>query len=261
MRFRYINIGIWPDNGWRLQWAIDDITPSEEILIERASGPEGPWTELDVLEHNTVAYEDVIPAFRGFHTLLFYRITVRADGGGAIEIQSDPITTSKAGTHITAEIIRQHEITLKGVNTHPGFGAWDFACFKRTKFGTVCEYCRDPLTGELGLVARCEQCKGTGYIEGWANPIKFRGRWLSPKNKGQMIQATGQSEENIRQLWTAAHPILEPGDILIPKTMGEAWRVKNIQSSEPNGVVTSQSTTVSQIDRQKIEATLTYPGE
>ena len=59
----------------------------------------------------------------------------------------------------------------------------------------------------------------------------------------------------------SSFPIFEPGDILIAKTTGNVWRVTNIVSSEPNGVVVSQTLTVSQVDAQKAEGTLIYPGE
>ncbi len=262
MRFQKINIGIWPNTGWRLQWEIDGITASHEILIQRASSPEGPWEDIEIVDYNTVVYKDVIPSWRGFNTLLFYRFIIREISDPSnILLTTKGITTEKAGTKITAEIIRQHELTLKGSNTHPGYGVWDFALFKRTKFGTVCNFCTDPLTGERGLVANCQQCKGTGYLEGWSNPVKFRARWLVPVPKSTIIETHGPSEEITRQMWTAGFPIIEPGDIAVEKDTGRAWRVKNISASEPNRVVVSQSMTVTQIDKQKVEGNLFYPGE
>jgi hypothetical protein len=217
---------------------------------------------VDVATFNTVAFADVIPSWRGFHTLLFYKLLVRSIADPTtILLESKPITTEKAGTKITAEMIRQHELTLKGVNVHPGYGAWDFALFKRSKFGTPCTFCTDPLTGERGIVARCSYCKGTGYLEGWSNPIIFRARWLTPVPKVTIIETHGPAEEITRQMWTAAYPMIEPGDIIVEKETGRAWRVRNVTASEPNRVVVSQSMTVTSIDKQKIEGTLFYPGE
>lgn len=261
MRFLKINIGVWPHTGWRLQWTVDSITSAYEILIQRASGPEGPWSDVDVVDYATIAYEDNISSYRGFNTLLFYKLTIREVATGDSIVESKAVTTDKAGSKITAEIIRQHELTLKGTNSHPGYGNWDFACFKRTKFGTLCHFCTDVNTGERGVVARCAQCRGTGYLEGWANPVKFKARILVPEQKTTMIEVYGPSEEIVKQFFTAAFPILEPGDILVQKDTGKVWRVKNNTLSRPQGVVVSQSFTVSGIDHQKIEGTLIYPGE
>ena len=241
---------------------VDGINSSHEVVIERASGSEGPWTEVDVVAYNSIGYQDEITAWRGFHTLLFYRLTVREIATPEnILVRSKPITTSKGGSKITSEIIRQHEITLRGVNTHPGYGAWDFALYKRTKHGTLCTSCTDPYTGERGTVARCEQCQGTGYIEGWTLPVTFRLRWMTPVPKSTIIEAYGSSEEIVRQAWTAAYPIIEPGDMMVEKDTGRVWKTLNISSSEPNGVVVSQSLTLMQVDKQKIEGSLFFPGE
>ncbi len=262
MRFSWINIGVWPDEGWRLQWTIEGITSAHEIVIERASSPEGPFEEIDIVDHNTVAYSDsTLPIYRGFHTLLFYKLVVRNKSDEVTVLESDPQTIKKAGDRITSEIIRQHELLLRGANSHPGFGVWDAACFKRTKYGTPCTTCIDPLTKERGRLGNCPTCKGTGYLEGWSNPITFRARWLTSIRKVSMIEVHGPSEEITRQGWTAAYPILEPGDVLVEKGTGTAWKVRNIDSSEPNGTVTSQAFTASAIDKQKQESGLFYPGE
>ena len=255
MQIKSLLLTIYPDQGWRLQWDVDGIDNTHEIVIERASGPEGPWSVLDILDWNTIAYVDTEPSFRGFFDHLFYRLTVRLISDQSIIRQSEAVSTVRSGTKITNEIIRQHELTLKGVNTLPGFFSRKFKLYKRTKFGTKCHFCIDEDTGEA-LLDQCDQCNGTRYLEGWTNPVPFDASWRTQAQASSEITQLGDHESNRGQLFLAAFPVVEPGDVLIQQDDLTAWEVVSITTSSPGGYLVSQVLNLSQLDRQFIEARL-----
>ena len=261
---REIKVSVWPNVGWRIQWSLEqkDVPPATyDISIDRASSPEGPWTEAaSEISLATVTHEDrLIPSFRAFWEYLYYRIRIVEIGVGDFFV-SEPISVYDRADRVASEIIRQHELLLYGVNAHPGFYARDFACFKRTKFGIHCTFCSDPHTGER-IIPRCEICQGTGYIEGYANPIKFRARFINSPTKADFVNVTGEDEVDVRTIFMAAYPILEPGDVLVQKSRGERWFVESIQPSEPGGILVSQRASVSRIRTESVHNSLIYPGD
>lgn len=250
MKITFLKAIPWPGKGWRIQWSIQGIEPSDEIILERSSAPEGPWDLIATLPFNDVTYQDEWATNRSLFSERYYRLRIG-------DLESVPVCSKNRGGLITNEIIRQHELVLKGVNAHPGYMSRHFACFKRTMQGTKCYYCRDEHTDET-LVSQCDICMGTGYIEGWSNPIKFFGRWTNQVQKMTSLTNREQEEDN-RMLFTAAYPILEPGDVLAEKGTGKVYRIKNISSVEPDDIIISQNATCSIINRDFVESKLRFP--
>jgi hypothetical protein len=258
--FRFVQVMIWPDVGWRVQWSIDKPDPSQETVVLRASGPEGPFEEKAVLPIGDLVFEDREVPYRSLWDLLYYKIIVRDSTSKATIAESTPTSVLELPGLNEVEIIRQHELLLYGVNGHPGYMPRKFACYKRTIDGTPCHFCLDHYTEEV-IQDQCDVCKGTRYLEGWANPIKFNGRFVNQTQKSTTISYDGETEGDDRQLFTAAFPMLEPGDVLAEKKNGRRWRVLTITASEPNNVLVSQHANVKRIDRQFVENSLVYPGE
>src|SRR5690625_1233673 len=247
---RYIKAIPWPGKGWRIQWSVGGLEPTDEIVLERSSSPEGPWDEVALLPYNVISFEDEWPTNRSFFSEWYYRIRV-----GSTE--SVPVCSKESGSLVTNEIIRQHEAILKGMNGRPGYMSAHFAWYKRTLQGTKCHYCRDKVTGEI-IISKCDVCKGVGYIEGWSNPGKFYGRWLTPIHRVTQL-SNFENEEEGRTMAMAAYPIIEPGDVLAEKGTGKVYRVRQVTSVEPNNIVISQNIVCSLINRDFIESKLEFP--
>ncbi|MFB6374690.1 MAG: hypothetical protein ABEN55_16575, partial [Bradymonadaceae bacterium] len=80
--------------------------------------------------------------------------------------------------------------------------------------GTRCPDCVDQQTGER-FIDRCETCMGTGYIEGWSDPITFRARFQSGLRKEvDLDQQTNETSRVKRQIFMTNWPILSPHDVL-----------------------------------------------
>lgn len=258
--FRFVRVMVWPDVGWRVQWSIEGLDPTQEIVVERSSGPEGPFEQRAVLTINDVVHEDLDPPYRSFWDIFYYRVIVRDSTTKVVALKSAPTSVLELPGLPELEIIRQHELLLYGTNGHPGYMPRKFACYKRTIDGTPCTFCADPHTGEV-IQDQCQICKGARYLEGWSNPIKFNGRFLNQTQKTTTISTPGENESDIRTLWMVAFPLLEPGDVLAEKKNGRRWRVLDLTVSEPNNVPVSQRAQVKRVDREFIENSLDYPGE
>lgn len=262
MRVEKLQPSVWPSRGWRIQWELSEYPINHVVNVYRSASPNGPWKKIgDSLNINTVMIEDdTVPSWEGVFQEYFYYLDVRDD---ADEIVCQSIATDGRGVadRITAEIIRQNELRLYGANGHPGYyGAW-MAVYKKFKHGTPCHYCRSP-NGMVGLVVRCEQCAGSGFLEGWANPILARFQSLAGDTWAKQVTITGEREEMTNPFWGAAFPAVDPGDVLVEKGTTRRWVVRLVELSRPNGVITSQRITCALMDTQKFESSvLKYPGE
>lgn len=259
MKFNDIRVIPWPRKGWRIQWSVKDMNPAHKFAIERSSAPEGPWSYVIELDAADYTYQDNEVPLQDLFSGFYYRIRVIDESEEDVVI-TRAVSTFSAGNLITQEIIRNHEILLEGMNGHPGYFVRHLACYKRTIAGTQCHFCINPVTGEQQK-DNCHVCQNTGYIENWSNPIIFYGRWTDQVQKMKQITSTIDQEQEIRQLWTAAYPVIEPGDILAEKGTGKRYRVTNIATREPDGIIISQSASCKVLNREFIENELNFPGE
>ena len=118
--FNKIDVFLWPERGWRVQWSlnnISDIDPNDhEILVERGYGDNGPWKEAARISLNDVIYEDRSRVRRSIWDRTYYRLSIVNTGTQAIVHQSRPETLGAEPDIVSKEIIRQHDLLLYGVN-------------------------------------------------------------------------------------------------------------------------------------------------
>lgn len=250
-----MRVSFWAGNGWRLEWSLE-IPVTSSIEVYRSESPAGPWLLIDTLPSTAVSYEDCLKEYKGFFSRVWYKIVIVDNGNTYLE--SKPTSAESASDLITNEIIRQHELTLYGVNGQDGYYAVDLACFKRTRFTERYDLSRG-FNGER-MIANSSPDQNTGSVEGYANPIKFKGRWINTVQKQSVVQVNGVKEEFQRQLWMTNYPVLENGDILCEKGTGRVYEVGTIDVRQPNNIVVSQTVVCKQIDPQMWEAqNLRYP--
>jgi hypothetical protein len=265
MRVDYFQPQIWPSRGWRVQWRLSEYPAGAEVIVERASSPTGNanglWIEVGRVDISTVVFEDdSISSTRGIFHEFFYRITV-VDALSAVLVSSIATDARGVADKYSAEVIRQHELRLYGVNGHPGYYGTSMAIFKRVRLGTACPNCRSA-NGSKGLISYCEVCQGTGYLEGYTNPVIARFQSLTGDTWSRQVSTLGETEDMVNPFWTAAYPAIDPGDIMVEKGTTRRWLVLSVELSRPNGVVTSQKLSCSLMDTQKHASTvLKYPGE
>ena len=259
--FKRINVYLWPEDGWRIQWFLkasqDFSYPDHIIEVHRSSGPEGPWVLAGAVSSNSVVFEDKSRIKRSLWDRIFYKLKVVETSTQNVVVESSAVTLGAIPDPNAREIIRQHNLLLYGVNTHPGYYAIDFACFKRTKQGTPCSYCRDLESGDI-YIDRCDECMGTRYLEGFSNQVKFRARFITSASPRSEITVYGDKEVDSRSIFMSSFPVLEPGDILVEKDTDNHWEVTNINTSEPGGILVSQRATLSKVYHNNIVNRLHY---
>lgn len=259
MRVRYLRIGYWPKSGWILQWSADSVPPTATVHVERAEGEEGPWTTVSSLPSNTITYTDCLSnKYQAFYKRLYYRL--RFEDGGQDILVTKPEFTENHSSLPTNEIIRQHDLLLYGVNGHPGYMSLYLSCHKPQRFGK--RYLESRGWNGEPMIASSEADENTGFVEGYANPILFKGRFISTVQKQRQTQITGGQESLDSQLWMSNYPILEPGDLICEKGNGKVYEVRSVEVREPGGILVSQTAFVSQVSPQMYEAqNIFYPGD
>lgn len=256
--FALIKVIITDQHGWLIQWRVEGISPSDEVEIERSSGPEGPWTSIAVVPATDFFYADSDAAYRGLFDIYFYRLKVK-NGANTLQ-ESRAVSTSMYANRHIQKVIREYEKILYSVNTADNKMSRSLACFKRAIKGEICTDCTHPDTGQR-FVDRCSTCKGTGYVEGWSNPALFKARFIGGHQKMTPVGQMYAEEESIqRTAWTGPYPILEPGDVLVERDNNAHWRVNTISVSAPDNIIISQNFTLDHVDREHIEFSLEYPN-
>jgi len=242
--------------GWFVQWAVEDNSVGLIVRVERSSSNEGPWALVREVDSAVIAVSDYEAPVTSFWDLSYYRLTLL--NGAEVLAQTPAFSLSGEPTKLTSEVIRQHNLLLYGVNGNEPYMSRAFACYKRTLGGTPCPYCIN--VAGLRILDNCPSCQNTGVLEGWAEPILFRGRFIDPQQKNVQRSVTEQ-ERDVRTLFVSNVPILTVGDVLVQETLGYRFSVTDIRASTPNDVVTSQTATIERLRYEHEEARLVYPTQ
>jgi hypothetical protein len=255
MRFYDTRALLLPREGVHLQWCVEpedtDLT-TIEVELQRSESPSGPWVKLQVFNpFDTFAFTDRTVPWKPKSFEIYYQLV------GVLKTSGDPVTNCRpfgfqAKLPLDAiEIIRQHNILLKGVNGHEPLTGIETTVYKRRTFGPRCTTCVDAMTGRRA-VAQCDVCSGTGFSDrGYYNPIPVAMN-LQPHPSAVQITNLGKVEDNETVAFMTNFPIMYPGDMVVEPDE-KHWRVVHVDVTERKRVVVHQSLRLRQLDHNDIE--------
>lgn len=135
----------------------------------------------------------------------------------------------------------------------------DLVVFKRKHFGEECTECYNPLT-ESSTKANCEECFGTGFIDGFWDPIETIGKIDPPVKIQQFGQV--QFEEPINtQAHLRAFPQVKKGDVVVEVCWNNRWYVNNVQTVEHGRYPVKQLAEIKMIPRDSALYELELPED
>lgn len=236
MLFHDIEVLIIPNDGTTVQWMIapqDTDMNTVEVEVQRAGGPNGPWSTLGVVDPNSVfMFRDAVAPQKPDKAGLYYRLVGKDRQTAAVITTSDARTDSRIVPLYAQEIKRQVRILLRGVNQHPGFVGNACTIYKERRFGARCRSCRDASTGRV-TISNCEACAGTGYSgNGYFTPIDVWCR-VDPEVKQLGFGPLMKTDDRNTRVMLLDVPILYPGDVIVEKNE-KHWRVASVDPAEDN---------------------------
>lgn len=276
----------------QLQWDLEEVDESGVFGfdVERSGASEGPWTSILTGDDIYSGYDELDKEAANILSLardIYYRVKVTPPSGSTNTIYSpimsleghaetcvldsqpaigyrvsdyaqhepDPqtnITTrpvedrmEKRLRLLRRKILRDQYILLKK------FNGIEYLLLKRRHFGVRCPDCYNPSTREV-LHAHCPTCHGTGWQEGFFNPVTMLGRRLASQIQTDISPQT-KDDINMTRIQLQNFPRIDEGDILVEKYRNKRFLVKQRYFTTLKTIPIHQTVTVSELERQSKE--------
>lgn len=140
------------------------------------------------------------------------------------------------------EIVRRKAIVLN----NPRYSGRNFKVFKRRTWGIHCSTCWDQSL-QRSTDSDCPTCYGTGWINGYYNPVTFRGmKNTSPKLS--QINMFGEWKPSDSLLYMLGNPPLKTRDI-ISDDDNHLWTIVQVRGVERLGHIVEQNAQIALISQ------------
>jgi hypothetical protein len=248
-------------SGVFVQWNISSPSSSgiAKFTLERSGSPEGPF-ELVIDELNDFHFFDDLRQaplpeedetrenlnFLSLSRSIYYRVTVTAvNGTTASTVQGIGATiVSRKLMLLRRKIQRDLSVAFK-------FNAVDIAILKRKHWGIRCTDCFDQLTKKV-TNSKCETCFGTGFKDGYFNPVRIKGRF-GVKNVQTDITPQGKADINKTRFYALTYPELEVDDVIVDIRQNKRYIIQTRHATEMQTQAVHQTCTISELARDSIE--------
>lgn len=255
MRFFDTRALLLPREGVHVQWGLEPESTdlaSVEVELLRSESPSGPWTKLQVFDpFETFAFTDRTAPWRSKNFELYFRLQGVDKGSGQPVCDCLPFGFQGQLPLDAVEIIRQHNILLKGVNGHPPQTGISTTVYKKRTFGRRCSECVDAATGRK-VISQCRVCNGTGFADfGYYDPIRVPMNF-QPSPRLIQLSTLGKVEDKETTAFMTNFPIMYVGDMVVEPNEAH-WRVVQIDVTERKRVVVHQLLRLRQLDHNDVE--------
>ncbi len=247
------------DNGVYIQWDISK-PPSADLTftLERAGGPEGPYTQLITNLRSYQFFDDLrdlpLPTegqtkenlnFLSLVRTVYYRVTAKATTGETASAISEIENFLPDRQRLLArKMQRDLALTFK-------FNGVDVYILKRKHWGVRCVRCFDKLTKKV-TESKCPTCFGTGFEGGYETPVAIKGRFGAPNSSTDLVPQ-GKSDTNRLRFICLDYPRMDPDDIIVDKLQNQRFLVEKQSQTELRRNTVHQSLVVSELSHDSIE--------
>ena len=235
MRVRITQVLTAIPQGHYIQWVLDSAPPSAPVTftVERAGGPDGPWTTIlpptcgqyAVLDDfsaqaNTDAYNP--PNLLHVYDRFYYRVTANAPG----VVPACDVTETGPREDITPRAGRMaQERKRLRYNFEKTLQSNGTPCvlLKRRTWGPRCKRCTDTVLKQ-NMRGDCRDCWGTTYVGGYWTP------WYTAARRNVTTNTTsvtpeGKSDTSDAKFWLPIFPQLERDDVIVTLSDNRRYRV------------------------------------
>lgn len=252
-----------------VQW--DVLNPTENgsytFLIQRSGSIDGPWENIATGVQNTYNYIDdlldqpELPADGKAHLFslqrqIYYRITVVPPSGCVNQAVSEPeglykVELGQDPAGLVAAGLRRKQryeetILFKRLN------GVRLVVLKRRFWGVRCPECYDPTT-RATTKEHCTTCYGTGFTDGYWDPVLTWGRVYPPDNISVQTTPKDKKEASQHLITLLDVPLLQDLDLVVEVDTNQRHQVRLKKQTELRRKSVHQQVTTSLIDRGSIE--------
>lgn len=238
--------------GWEFQPDTDLIT-DYEVNIYRSESPVDNITQYDVvasgLSANLYNYIDTsITQMLDMGRPWFYKLGIYETtnlSGISYQPETAAYLKDEVPDKIFREIVRRKKLNIN----HPRHSGRDFKVVKRRTWGTHCNVCWDDSL-QRSTDSNCTTCFGTGWINGYYDPITVRGM-KNPSPKLNQINMFGEWKPSDSLLYMLGYPPLKPRDIIIDDNK-HLWTVVQVRTIERVGYIIEQIVQIALIAQDEL---------
>lgn len=255
MRFYDTHVLVIPRDGVSVQWHLepeDTDMSSVEVELQRSESPRGPFVTVQTVDPlQTFSFTDRGAPWRPKNWELYYRL-VGLNRATGQPVHTGPAFGLQGRLPLDAlEIIRQHNILLRGVNGHGPYSGTLCTAYKRRNFGPRCPHCVDSVTGRV-TISGCQSCGGTGFSGGgYYAPVDIHVA-MQPHPRALQTTPLMRVEENETTALMTNYPVMYSGDILVEPSERH-WRVTSVDVTERHRTIVHQTLRLRQLDTNDVE--------
>jgi len=232
-----------------------DFKPSKEFFsaygidVYRAESPNEEAASISGYEliasgigADTYSYTDTSitnlydPYRKWYYKLHIYEIATPAND--SIQPSLPAYVNDSSTNKAYKEILRRKKKVLDR------FVGRDLTILKRRTYGTYCTVCFDEVLFR-STDSNCPTCWGTGFLQGYFDPISVRGM-INAAPKYNQITMFGEFLPSDAVLNILNYPPLRPRDVIVDN-INRRWLVRQIRPLEKDGVLIEQSVQISLI--------------
>jgi hypothetical protein len=166
-----------------------------------------------------------------------------------VALRSDPVswnTYQRNWVTLRAIEIQRREYWL--LSRFAGISSY---LFRKKTYGMRCTRCWNPTTEQV-TDDHCPQCLGTSFQGGFFDPVRLYLQY-DPTPNQEVKTYIGHDEENTIGAWTISMPDIRLGDVIVRTGDWNIYEVGKIATTELQGNVVRQMTTLIQLSKGDVE--------
>jgi len=251
-RMRLDNICVYQQDaqsqliGWNL-WTVGNENPNTaQVRIDRAYSENGTYEQIDLVPALNQFYLDSTVNVSDLWRRPFYRLQLVVNNSALPAY--DPVRLDGDITGPAINAMRASQVLVRQGGSPVLVFQRRFAEDRCSCWDAVMQKSSDP---------DCPMCFGTGYTEGYYEPIATLAV-IDPESK-QNTPGDITRQDTVTRAMMANYPLLRPRDLIHETNQGGWYRVGGITPAEYKRVLVNQSFSLTRINPSDIETTLEVP--
>lgn len=249
----YLKINTYDGTSINLQWDFKpdiSLITDYKINIYRAESPVNDINQYDLIASginaNQYFYNDTtVSQLLDIDRQWFYKLGIY-ENTNPTNITYQPDTAEYLKSSIPDRIFRK---LIKNKKLGLKFAGRQFKLIKRRTWGTHCPVCWD-LSLQRSTDPNCLTCYGTGWINGYYNPVLINGM-KNPSPKLTQINMFGEWKPSDSLFYTLGFPPLKPKDIVVDDN-NHLWTIVQVRTVERLGYVIEQIAQLASISQDEL---------